>query len=332
MKGLLVGYGSVGRRHLANFHNLGVQDWAVVHTGRGTLPLDPPCPIRIYPNLLDALSQEEPSLAVIANPTNLHVSSARACAEAGCHVLLEKPVSDRLVGLDKLASAVETHNVKLLVGFQFRFHPALQRIRQILRDRAIGSPLHARVVWGEYLPGWHPWEDWRRAYAARPELGGGVHHTMCHPFDFLRMLFGDATCIAASLGENGPLGLEVAESADVILSFQDGVTATVHLDYWSRPTAHRLEITCTDGTIQWDYITGEFRIWDQISGAWQPEAFPNVEARNELFRSEARHFLEEIAGRAQPVCTLEDGIQAVRLCAEIERSAARNAGVSPISQ
>jgi predicted dehydrogenase len=323
MKGLLVGYGSIGRRHLANFHGLGVDEWAVVHTGMGTLPLEPPCPVTTYADLVSALRHEEPTFAVIANPTNLHVPTMLACIEAGCHVLVEKPVSHTLDGLDALEGAARQHGRGVLVGFQFRFHPALKRIRALLESRVIGAPLHAQVVWGEYLPGWHPWEDWRISYAARLELGGGVHHTICHPLDYLRMLFGDATAVLASLSDHRPLGLDVPEAADVFLRFGHGVAAQVHLDYWSRPTQHRVDIFCTGGTIRWDYITGEFKIWSEANESWQPEEFPSVDDRNDLFVAEASHFLEVIEGGAQPACTLQDGIAAVRLCAMIERSDAR---------
>ncbi|MEY2458843.1 MAG: hypothetical protein QOG30_673 [Acidimicrobiaceae bacterium] len=329
MKGLLVGYGSIGRRHLANFHTLGVEDWVVVHTGKGTLPVEPPCPVRTYADLGDALLEEAPDFAVIANPTNLHVPTAIACIEADCAVLLEKPVSHTPEGLDELESAAAAHDVAVLVGFQFRFHPALARIRELLDSRAVGAPLHARVIWGEHLPSWHPWEDFRNGYAARTDLGGGVHHTICHPFDYLRMLFGDPVGVVASLGENGPLGLDVPECADVLLRFPDGVAAQVHLDYWTRPTAHRVEISCTDGTIHWDYITGAFRVWDASTEAWQPETFPGVDDRNDLFVAEAAHFLDVIAGNARPVCTLADGIETVRLCAEIEASAAGTSSREP---
>jgi len=323
MTGLLVGYGSIGRRHLANLHGLGVRDWAVVHTGAGTLPFEPPCPVRSYSDLSDALRAEEPAFAVIANPTALHLPSALACVERGCDLLIEKPVSHTIDGLDTLCHEVATHGNKVLVGFQFRFDPGLRRMGELLRERAVGAPLHVRVVWGEYLPGWHPWEDWRASYAARRDLGGGVHHTLCHPLDYLRMLFGEPTDLTASLTDHGPLGLEVPEAADITLRFQEGVSAQVHLDYWSRPATHWVEVVCTHGTIVRDHMVGGLRVWDEAEAAWQSERFPGVEARDELFLSEARHFLDMISGGAHPACTLDDGAQAARLCAAIERSAAR---------
>jgi predicted dehydrogenase len=171
----------------------------------------------------------------------------------------------------------------------------------------------------------HPWEDWRSGYAARRDLGGGVHHTICHPFDYLRMLFGDPTGVVASLTQDGPLGLDVAEAADVILRFRDGVTAQLHLDYWSQPAMHRVEVVCAGGTIRWDYLAGEFQLWDNATAAWNSEEYPGLSERNDLFVSEARHFLDVVSGDREPVCTLADGIEVVRLCAATEQSVLRSA-------
>ncbi len=325
LKGLLVGFGSIGRRHLTNFQNLGVRDWAVVHTGRGTLPLEAPCPVRTYADLETALEKERPTFAIVANPTNLHVRSTLACIEADCHVLVEKPVSHSIHGLADLEAAAAAHSAKVLVGFQFRFHRALRRIEEILGSGSLGAPLHVLAVWSEHLPSWHPWEDWRVGYAARADLGGGVHHTICHPLDYLRMLFGEPTKVLASLTERGPLQLDVAEAADIVIGFGHGVEGVLHLDYWGKPPTHRVDIVFTEGTVRWDYINAQFLVWDQGADSWRTERFPGVEARNELFVSEARHFLNVIEGREEPVCSLRDGIAVTRLCDAIERAAATGA-------
>ena len=171
-----------------------------------------PVPRRIYSDLSKALENEAPSFAVIANPTGLHIDAALACTNAGCDLLIEKPISHSLEGVDELEAAATALGTKILVGFQFRFHPALMRIRDLLRSGAMGAPLHARVIWAEHLPSWHPWEDWRKSYAARAELGGGVHHTICHPFDYLRMIFGDPVTLFATLTRRRPAGIVRAGS------------------------------------------------------------------------------------------------------------------------
>jgi predicted dehydrogenase len=93
--------------------------------------------------------------------------------------------------IDELEAQVQRNGVKVLVGFQFRFHPGLRQVKKLLDEAAIGEPLSVRAHWGEYLPNWHPWEDYKLGYAARPELGGGVILTLSHPLDYLRWLFGE---------------------------------------------------------------------------------------------------------------------------------------------
>lgn len=319
MKGLLVGFGSIGRRHLSNFHGLGVHDWSVVRTGLGTLPFEPPCPVTTYTDVSAALERERPDFTVVANPTSRHVATALACLEAGSSVLLEKPVSDSQDRLAELAEAALERGSRVLVGFQFRYHPALRTIKEVIDADTLGPVRHVRAVWGEYLPDWHPWEDYRRSYAARRELGGGVHHTICHPFDYLRMLLGDAVGVQASLTRDGPLGLEVAEGADVTLRFAHGVVATIHLDYWSRPPMHRLEIVFAEGTVHWDHLAGELRIWSTATQAWSAQAVPGLLERNDLFVAQAVHFLDLLRDETiPPACSLADGIEVVRMCAAIE--------------
>lgn len=330
MRGLLIGYGSIGRRHLTNFFDLGVTDWAAVRSSRGTVPFEPPCPVRTYTDLGEALAIEKPTFAVVANPSALHAEAASSCLAAGCHVLLEKPVASTPDGLDALTQVAAASQGEVLVAFQFRFHPALQRIRALLDQRVVGRPLHARAVWGEFLPDWHPWEDYRVGYAARADLGGGVHHTICHPIDYLRMLFGQPREVDATLVTAGPLGLEVAEAADVVFGFDDGLTVSMHLDYWSRPPIHRLEVVCEAGSIHWNYLSGSFRWWNAERAEWVIEQYPSVAERNDLFVREARHFLDVVGGAADPVCTLADGVQVVEICAAIERSAAQPNGYQAV--
>jgi predicted dehydrogenase len=321
--GLLVGFGSIGRRHLTNLHALGVDDWAVVHTGSGTLPFEPGFPVRAYTTLDEALAHEGPTFAVVANPTALHVATTRTCVDHGCAVLVEKPISHELDGVDALAAAVVARDATVLVGFQFRHDPGLAHVAALLHEGAIGVPVHARAVWAEHLPDWHPWEDWRTGYAARADLGGGVHHTISHPLDYVRMLFGEPVGVRAALSEAHPLGLGVAEAVDASFRFADGLDVELHLDYWARPRTHRLEVIGSEGSIRWDYLAGEVRTWRAGDDDWRVEDVPGIDARDELFVRQSRHFLDVVAG-AEPACTLDDGIAALRLATAITASSDRD--------
>jgi predicted dehydrogenase len=81
-------------------------------------------------------------------------------ARVGCHILLEKPIADSMEQVPEFIEAVRAGGGQVLVGYHFRFHPGLQQARRLIEEEIIGHSVSARAHWGEYLPGWHPWEDY----------------------------------------------------------------------------------------------------------------------------------------------------------------------------
>jgi predicted dehydrogenase len=201
----------------------------------------------------------------------------------------------------------------------------------LLQGGAIGRGLSARAHWGEYLPSWHPWEDYRQGYAARADLGGGVILTLCHPLDYLRWLCGEVEDIWAFAGKLGDLEIEVEDTAEIGLHFQNGALGSLHLDYNQRPSTHNLEIIGTQGTVRWSSEHGAVEIYRCEAGdagvsraeqqGWQILPAPSDFERNHLFIAEMKNFIDVLCGVAQPRCTLEDGIQALRLALAARQSA-----------
>jgi predicted dehydrogenase len=296
MQILICGLGSIGRRHLRNLVALGQDDIVLYRTGKSTLPDDELADWPSADSLDEALERWSPQAAVIANPTSLHLDTSLAAAEAGCSLLIEKPIAERMDGLDHLSNVLEARGGRALVGFQFRFHPGLRAASELLASGAIGEPISARVVWGEYLPGWHPWEDYRRGYSARADLGGGVLLTLCHPFDYLRWFFGDVASVTAECRRSAVLDLDVEDTADVLLEFGSGVTASVHLDYHQQPTEHHLTIVGSRGTLRWDNASGGTRFWNGDDSDWRSIPAPD------------------------PMCRLEDGIGALQVALAARQS------------
>ncbi len=308
MRFLIAGLGSIGRRHLRNLLAAGEQDILLYRTGRSTLPGDELEGLPVYSDLNAALAQN-PQAVIISNPTALHLDVAIPAAQAGCHLLIEKPVSHSLDRLDLLQSAAEQSGVSILVGYHFRQHPGLQLVRQHLNAGSIGRLLSVHAHWGEYLPGWHPWENYRQAYSARRDLGGGVILTLSHPLDYLRWLCGEISECFAFTGRLGDLELDVEDTAEISLRFENGTLGSLHLDYNQRPSAHTLEIVGSEGTLKWDNTSGDVVLFQVSRGVWQNFPAPADFERNDLFKSEIRHFLAVARGETEPVCTLEDGIR-----------------------
>jgi len=207
------------------------------------------------------------------------------------------------------------------VGFQYRFHPSLVRAREWIQGGALGEVVSARAQWGEHLPSWHPEEDYRRSYAARRDLGGGALLTLCHPFDYLRFLLGEVRAVTAESARRSGLEVDVEDTAHVILRFASGALGAVSLDYVQRPRAHAFEVVGRKGRIVWNEGEGIARLQDGETGEVEACAPPPGFSRNAMFLDEMGHFLECLEGAAAPRCTLEDGIQALRISLAAERSA-----------
>lgn len=322
MKILIAGLGSIGRRHLRNLRALGQEDILLYRTHRATLPDEELAGLPVFTELSLALA-EKPSGVIVSNPSAAHLSVAIPAARAGANLLIEKPVSASMEGLDELETALAVSGRACMVGFHFRYHPVLRQIKALLDGGSLGRPLSARAHWGEYLPGWHPWEDYRQGYAARADLGGGVVNTLSHPLDYLRWLLGDMEEVTARVSKISDLELDVEDNAEILLRFRAGARVSVHLDYYQRPPSHTLEINCSEGRVVWDNSTGTADVYREGDGGWQTLAPPDGFERNDMFLAEMRDFMRLCVGEQVPHCTLEDGVFTQRLVMTVKESSAR---------
>ena len=341
MKYLIAGLGSVGRRHMRNLLALGEKDIVLLRTRKATLPDDELAGYPVETDLREALKKHKPNAVIVANPTSLHLETAVPAAEAGCHILLEKPISGSTEGLGELESSVQKSGSKVLVAFQFRFHPGLMRAKQLISNGEIGRIISAHVHFGEYLPAWHPWEDYRQGYAARSDLGGGVVLTQCHSLDYLPWLVGKVKSVWGFMGKISDLEVDVEDTAEIGLRFESGALANLHLDFNQQPPAHRFEIIGTKGTIKWDLADGATRIYRasaeslaistgrdiKAGGEWESYPLPEGWERNVMFLDQMRHFVDVVNGKSESTCVLDDGVRVQRLVEAIHKSNATGSAI-----
>lgn len=315
MKILIVGLGSIGRRHLKNLSALGIRQLAVVTQGRCTLPLDELPPFLSFDELETALCWH-PDAVFVCNPTALHLETALKAARTGCHLFLEKPVSHSLEGLHTLEHLVAARNIIVQTGFQYRFNGVFQQIKEVVTQGHLGRILAAHAQWGEYLPDWHPWENYRQSYSARNHLGGGVLLTLCHPFDYLRWLVGEVESVQAIGGHLSSLETDTEDVALVSMRFKNGAIGSVYLDYVSRPAQHRLQLIGEKGRLEWDNESGGAKIYTKAGTAVEAISPGLFFERNTMFKNEVAAFLEAIKYQTATACTLQDGRRALEIVLE----------------
>lgn len=170
---LIVGLGSIGRRHLACLREISpdaeITVWRQYHRD-GAVPDGAD---HVVLDLESALACK-PGCAIVANPAPFHLETAIALAEAGVHLLVEKPLSDSIRDVDRLLSLCESKGLVLAVAYVLRNHEGLKVFRQAVQCGEIGRVLSFRAEVGQYLPDWRPGGDYRNNVSARKELGGGA--------------------------------------------------------------------------------------------------------------------------------------------------------------
>jgi predicted dehydrogenase len=277
--------------------------------------------IRAIPDL-DAALAERPEIAFICNPSSMHVATAAACLNAGCDVFIEKPLSDSLEGVDALIRAADERHRIAMVGYQLRFHPCLRKLASVIESGVLGHILSVRAVVGEYLPNWHPYEDYRQGYAARTNLGGGVILTQIHEFDYLCSLFGLPRKVYAIGGHWSDLEIDAEDTASVLMeASMEGRPLPIHLhqDYLQSPSSRSCEVIGDRGKAVMDLGSLTVAVQDARSSTPAVDTFPEFE-RNQLFLDELRHFLTCLEKRTSPVVDLRDGAQSLRMALAAKQS------------
>lgn len=323
MKYLIAGLGSVGRRHMRNLIALGETDIVLLRTRKATLPDDELAGYPVETDIHEALKIHKPDAVIVSNPTALHLDIAIPAAQAGCDILLEKPISHSMERLDELQKAVQKNDIKVLVAFQFRFHPSLIKVKELITSNEIGRIISADVHFGEYLPAWHPWEDYRISYAARADMGGGVVATQCHSLDYLPWLLGEKVeSVFGCTAKLSDLEIDVEDTAKIALCFAGGALASLHLDFNQQPPEHHFTIVGTNGTIKWNLADGAVKMYQPEKKDWAQYPLSTSWERNVMFMEQIKHFADVVKGNVNPSCTLEDGLRVQKLVEAIHKSQA----------
>jgi predicted dehydrogenase len=302
MKALISGLGSIGTRHAKNLVTLGVTDLIGVDPDKDRR--DRFCndlPGVTLESFVEALSQK-PDLAVIASPNRFHIEQALLAADHGCHLLIEKPLGDRLEGVDQLIERVEDKQIFAHMGSNWKFHPAFQKMKDLLADGVIGTVTGAQVLSGQWLPDWHPWEDYRNGYSARKDLGGGVVLDS-HEFDYVTWLLGPIDDVQGYAVRSPVLETETPNVACACLKMKSGALVTIHIDYIQRSSRRRYHLSGDEGTIEWDLKSENVSLFRAATGDTEHFETPLGDV-NDMYLEQTRHVLNGLAKSEPPVTPL----------------------------
>jgi predicted dehydrogenase len=328
MKFLVIGCGSIGQRHIHNLLSLKAGEILVVDIDEHRLDqVARESSVKAFKDLATAWKQK-PDAAFITTPTNLHPPIAVAAAHHGCHLFIEKPLAQTLDGVDELLDLVRDKSLVTLVGCNMRFHPSLRRIKTVLEELVIGPVVAAQAQFGQYLPDWHPQEDYRQGYSARKSLGGGIILDAIHELDYMRWLLGEVREVFCYASHLTRLEIDTEDVAAILLQFSSGTVGEVHLDYIQRSYHRSCQIIGEEGTITWDYDTGQVKMYLASNRSWTVFNQPPDFEPNQMYLDELRHFLRCLRREEASMLDVFEAKQVLKIALAAKESASQGRPVS----
>lgn len=286
---LIIGGGSIGKRHLKNLHQLGFKNlYCLKRELNFSFEKEFQC--KVITNFSEAKA-----LAIdcvfVCTPTSLHIEGLQFAVENRCHIFMEKPLIHDKLGLEKAKYLLENHDKTFFIGFMLRFHPLVQKIKEILDENDLGEVFSARFEFGSYLPYWHPWEDYKLSYASINKLGGGVINTITHELDLIQYFFGEPESVYCNALNFNKLQIDVEELAEAVFTYNDKVIS-LHIDFLQKDYDRNIKVLCDNGSIKWEWHTNQIVINKHEQ---DPEIISFLDFDvNQLYIDEVNKFMELI--------------------------------------
>tara|TARA_B110000014_G_scaffold236737_1_gene202202 strand:- start:1359 stop:2342 length:984 start_codon:yes stop_codon:yes gene_type:complete len=317
MKILVVGYGSIGKRHIKNILKISNNQIIVCTKHKDNFLYKNNC--IVHESLNDCL-KEKPDIGLITNVTSLHVETAIKLAKSNCHLLIEKPLSHSIKNIKKLLRIIEKNNSITLMGCNLRFHPCIKKIRELIIKKKVGKVISVKVENGSYLPDWHPKEDYRLGYSARKSLGGGVLLTMIHELDYLLWFFGEAKDVFSITGKFSNLEISADDLSAMLVRFKNRVIGEIHLDYFQRSRIRSCKVIGTKGIIYWDSETESVRLYNNRTKKWtQIIKLKNFD-NNTMYLDELSYFLKCVRLKKETMNPIIQGARTLQVALAIKKS------------
>jgi predicted dehydrogenase len=317
LKSLVVGYGSIGKRHVENLLLISNMEVIICTKRKDIERVRKKC--QIFRTLNDALKQN-PDFAIISNVSNLHISTAIKIAKKSIDIFIEKPLSNSTKGVKELENLIQKNKLITMMGCNLRFHKSIKKIKELISNNEIGKVITVHAENGSYLPDWHPNENYLDGYAARKNLGGGVVLTCIHEIDYLYWLFGDVKETISISGKFSDLKITAEDMSSIIMRFKNKIISEIHLDYFQRPSTRNCKIIGTKGTIIWDSKNNNVMMYNIKNKKWSIKFKVKSHNDNLMYKDEIHHYIACVKKRQKSINPINEGIETLKIALAIIKS------------
>jgi predicted dehydrogenase len=321
IKLLVIGIGSIGKRHIKNAISIGISPNNIVALDKRDDRIEDARSLgitKLYKDFNLAL-KEDFHAAIICSPSSMHIEQSLKLAKNNKHILIEKPLDSKLEGANELLNITKSNNLTIMIAYIFRFSPAIKFIKEKLNANSIGKIFYFRGEFSEYLPDWHPYEDYRSFYMASKEQGGGSILDQCHIMDLAHYLIGEFDSVKAFNKKISNLEIKADDFSELIVQHKNGVISSIHTDIFGRDHKKYIEIKGELGNIYWDFYENQVTIYN--SKDRKSEIYNNFSNDfNNCYIEELETFINTFIQKKKSIIPLEHGIDTLRLILASEKS------------
>jgi predicted dehydrogenase len=320
---LVIGTGSIGERHVRCFMATGRADIGICEINpelRETVAKRYNLK-EVYGDLSLALTKSW-NAVLVATPAHTHIPIATEVARAGIHLLIEKPLSTSLDGIDELQRIIKKKKLIAAVSYNHRAHPGAEALKAALDSGRFGKPLQLYMASGQHFPFYRP--AYRDIYFADPKQGGGaIQDSITHTLNLAEWLLGPITRLVVDAAHQYLDGVSVEDTVHIIARHGD-VMATYATNMYQAPNESFLTVVCEKGTVRFELHKKRLRVMMQVEGTWE-ESLHELPDRDAWYVRNANCFLDVLEGKCEPLCTLAEGLQTLRVNLAALRSVEKRA-------
>ena len=266
---------------------------------------------------MDEALATNPDVAFITNITAKHMDVALKCANAGCDIFLEKPVSNTFDGVMELDRIAKEKNLVVFMGYQNRYHPCIKKLRKYLDNNSIGCLVTVEAAFCERLITMHTYEDYSTTYMARKEMGGGpLLNLQIHDIDLLQWLFGMPVEGSLNILKDTNSSLKIDVEDNALITYKtiykgSPLSVVSKSDFLCYPPVHTFRIIGDKGRIDIDMNNAIITKYD-MDGQEEETIFSDFQ-RNDMFIEELQDFSKCINYGSKAAIPLSEGIEGLMI-------------------
>jgi predicted dehydrogenase len=321
LKGLVIGCGSIGERHVNNLIKLGIKNIAICDKDKKKVDeLSLKYKTQKFYEINSALSTE-PNFSFICTYPDSHIQIANSCISANSHLFIEKPISSKLDGVERMLKKAQSKKLKVAVGYNMRFEQGLQIIKNELKRNSVSPTLSIFSEWGHNIKFWRPGTNYKNHYVLKK--GSGIILDDSHEYDYMRWLLDDdAESVYCQTQKMKSVKTETESLASIMIKFKKGTVGSLLIDYVRPSYQRRCHIIGEKGDIEWTYYIQKGS-WNKYSTRANSSVTINLNSHlirknfsnhsNRTYVMEDIDFIKSIIDNKEPVVNGWEGFKTLQI-------------------